>query len=70
MNEYFNITDFLQAFGRLEGKVDHLLRLEQARAKREDAMERRVRSLENWRAWMIGALALLGTLYTALLKLL
>lgn len=70
MNEHFNITDFLQAFGRLEGKVDHLLRLEQARVKREDAMDRRVRSLENWRAWMIGALALLGTLYAALLKLL
>jgi len=69
MND-FSITEFLQAFGRLEGKVDHLLHLEHERVKRETVMEQRVRSLENWRSWITGAFALLGALYAALLRIL
>ena len=69
MNETVNVVEFLQAFGRLEEKVDSLLRMERERITRETALEIRVRALENWRAWILGALALMGAAMTAALTL-
>lgn len=39
--------EFFQAFGRLEGKIDLIL-------SRSDDVEKRLRTLENWRWKMIG----------------
>lgn len=48
-------NEFFQAFGRLEGKIDLLV-------KQMPDFEKRLRALENWRWMVLGGAAVVGTI--------
>lgn len=54
-------SEFYQAFGRLEGKIDLVL-------QRADDAERRIRSLERWSWMVLGGAAVISAATTILLR--
>jgi hypothetical protein len=65
MNETENI---LLILGRLEGKVDALVTAVGAHEEHAEKLEARVRSLENSRAWLIGAAAVVAGTVSLIIK--
>jgi hypothetical protein len=60
--------EVLIALGRLEGKVDAMmtsLRVQEAEMKK---LEERIRHLENNRAWMLGAAAVISVIAGLIVK--
>jgi hypothetical protein len=51
--------------GRIEGKLDILL---QRCPQCQDDLDKRLRSLEYWKAWTLGGAAAIATLITLLAK--
>ena len=54
-------------FGRLEEKVDHLVRLIEADVAKHESLEPRVRAVEHKQYWFSGAAVVVGALFTYLL---
>lgn len=54
--------EFFQAFGRLEGKIDLIL-------SRNEDVEKRLRTLENWRGSILGAAAAVSVVVAVLSSL-
>mgnify|MGYP003141145499 CR=1 FL=1 len=52
--------DLLLAIGRLEGKVDSILATMRQHGEEIDRLDLRVRRLEQSKAWMLGAAAVVG----------
>lgn len=62
--------EILLALGRLEGKVDAMmtsLRLQEQELK---SLDKRIRELEQSKAWMLGAAAVISTLTGLVVKVL
>lgn len=54
--------EILIAIGRLEGKVDSLLQMQQSHSEELDRHEARIRSLEAHRSTVLGAAGIIGGL--------
>jgi hypothetical protein len=61
--------NLLIAIGRLEGKVDALISALKSHSSAIDEHDERIRSLEQGRAWLLGAAAILGGGCSFLIKL-
>lgn len=61
-----NNTDFSRSFGRLEGKVDEILRTVRKTERVQDELDDRITSLETWRSYLAGAVAAVGTVVAIL----
>ena len=59
----------LIAIGRLEGKVDSLIRTLGAHSETLSRHDSRIRSLEQGRAWLLGASAMAGAFSSVVVKL-
>ena len=53
-------TEILIALGRLEGKVDALIARQAIHDEELDRHDKRLRDLEQSRAWILGAAAVIG----------
>lgn len=53
-------NEILIALGRLEGKVDALIARQAIHDEELDRHDKRLRDLEQSRAWMLGAAAVIG----------
>lgn len=58
--------EILIAIGRLEGKVDSLLQMQQSHTEELDRHEARIRSLESHRSTVLGAAGVIGGLMSFL----
>ena len=54
--------DLLLAIGRLEGKMDSILATMRQYGEEIERIDNRVRKLEQSKAWMLGAAAVIGAL--------
>ena len=59
----------LIAIGRLEGKVDALIASLKSHSSALDEHDERIRNLEQGRAWLLGAAAMLGAGCSFLIRL-
>lgn len=62
------MDDLQRSLGRLEGKVDQLLASRIEDATRHFRHEQRLNSLERWRSYIAGAVAIVGVLLAWLTK--
>ena len=60
-----NSKDILLALGRLEGKVESLLTMQRDTSNHVNTLERRLRSLEQGKSYMMGAAGAVGALTSA-----
>ena len=60
--------EILLALGRLEGKVDSMMTSLRVQEQELKVLEKRIRELENNRAWMLGAAAVISTLAGLIVK--
>ncbi len=63
-------SDILVALGRLEGKVDSLIQGQAAQGEKLNAHDKRIRDLEQSKAWFYGVSATVGAGASVLCKLL
>ena len=57
-------NQILLALGRLEGKVDAMLTRQQLHDEELERHDQRIRKLEQGRAWLLGAAAVIGSAFT------
>ena len=62
-------SDLMMALGRLEGKVDSLIQGQAAQGERLNAHDKRIRDLEQSKAWFYGVSAAFGAAASLLSKL-
>jgi hypothetical protein len=60
--------EILLALGRLEGKVDAMMTSMRVQEQELKVLEKRIRELENNRAWMLGAAAVISTIAGLIVK--
>lgn len=60
--------EVLIALGRLEGKVDAMMVSMRAQEQELKALDKRIRELENSRAWMLGAAAVIAMISGLVVK--
>lgn len=60
--------EILLALGRLEGKVDAMMTSMRIQEQELKVLEKRIRELENNRAWMLGAAAVISTIAGLIVK--
>jgi hypothetical protein len=60
--------EILLALGRLEGKVDAMMASVRAQEQELKLLEKRIRELENSRALMLGAAAVISTIAGLIVK--
>ena len=60
--------EILLALGRLEGKVDAMMTSMRIQEQELKVLEKRIRELENNRAWMLGAAAVISTIARLIVK--
>lgn len=60
--------EVLIALGRLEGKVDAMMVSMRAQEQELKALDKRIRELENSRAWMLGAAAVIAMISGLIVK--
>lgn len=60
--------DILLALGRLEGKVESLIAMQRATDDRLVNLERRIRTLEQGKSYIMGAAAAIGAATSALIS--
>lgn len=60
--------EILLALGRLEGKVDAMMTSMRVQEQELKVLEKRIRELENSRAWMLGAAAVISTIAGLIVK--
>jgi hypothetical protein len=61
--------EILLALGRLEGKVDAMMTSLRVQEQELKVLEKRIRELENSRAWMLGAAAVIAAIAGFIVKL-
>lgn len=61
--------EILLALGRLEGKVDAMMTSLRVQEQELKVLEKRIRELENSRAWMLGAAAVISAIAGFIVKL-
>jgi hypothetical protein len=61
--------EILLALGRLEGKVDAMMASLRAQEQELKVLEKRIRELEQNRAWMLGAAAVISAIAGFIVKL-
>lgn len=61
--------EILLALGRLEGKVDAMMTSLRVQEQELKVLEKRIRDLENSRAWMLGAAAVIAAIAGFIVKL-
>jgi hypothetical protein len=61
--------EILLALGRLEGKVDAMMASLRAQEQELKVLEKRIRELEQSRAWMLGAAAVISAIAGFIVKL-
>tara|TARA_X000001388_G_scaffold74629_1_gene67961 strand:+ start:867 stop:1076 length:210 start_codon:yes stop_codon:yes gene_type:complete len=62
--------EILVALGRLEGKVDALITRQSLIDEELSRQEKRIRSLEQSKSWVLGAAAMVGAAVSLLVKFL
>ena len=60
--------DILIALGRLEGKVESLIHLQRSHAEEMERMDKRVRTLEQGRAALVGAAAVVSAVFATIVS--
>lgn len=60
--------EILLALGRLEGKVDSMMTSLRVQEQELKVLEKRIRELENNRAWMLGAAAVISAIAGFIVK--
>lgn len=60
--------EILLALGRLEGKVDSMMTSLRVQEQELKVLEKRIRDLENSRAWMLGAAAVISAIAGLIVK--
>lgn len=60
--------EILLALGRLEGKVDSMMTSLRVQEQELKVLEKRIRELENNRAWMLGAAAVISAIAGLIVK--
>lgn len=61
-----NSKDILLALGRLEGKVESLISMQRATEEHVNSLDRRLRTLEQGRSYLLGIAAAIGAASSAL----
>lgn len=61
--------EILLALGRLEGKVDAMMTSLRVQEQELKTLEKRIRELEQSRAWMLGAAAVISAIAGFIVKL-
>ena len=60
--------DILIALGRLEGKVESLIHLQRSHAEEMERMDKRVRTLEQGRAALVGGAAVISAVFATIVS--
>ncbi len=63
-----NSNQIMLALGRLEGKVDAMLTKQKSQDETLEKHDRRIRTLEQSRSWLLGASAIIGASVSFLMK--
>tara|TARA_R100000951_G_C2622571_1_gene174991 strand:- start:497 stop:724 length:228 start_codon:yes stop_codon:yes gene_type:complete len=63
-----NNNGLMLALGRLEGKVDALISVQRSQDESIGRLEKRLRTLEGSRSWLLGAAAVLGAMSSQLMN--
>ena len=61
-------NQIMLALGRLEGKVDAMLTKQKSQDEAIEKHDRRIRTLEQSRSWLLGASAIIGASVSFLMK--
>jgi hypothetical protein len=61
-------NQIMLALGRLEGKVDAMLTKQKSQDETLEKHDRRIRTLEQSRSWLLGASAIIGASVSFLMK--
>ena len=61
-------NQIMLALGRLEGKVDAMLTKQKSQDETLEKHDRRIRTLEQSRSWLLGASAIIGAAVSFLMK--